>query len=369
MWLRSVAWLSALFWATGCLKGPSVAREVDGRAIDDRWIAPEAYAAYTEGVLLEESGDLRNAALAYERALEEDGAAEIWARLGAVRCLVDARSSDKAFGRARSKAPELFDVWLADAACALERGDTARAQVSAFRAAALAPDRVDVSLVVVATLLRAGARDAAVAWLRAARLAFPEAEGLGRAPETIFGDPSVARLLPASLRAPLAARSPSAAANPGMAPAGTASPAVTEASSPAAASLRGGAARRAMALAALDDAIGRGEGDEARRAAVAAHVGLSVVAIRAAELGRAELARDTAELVLAAEPTNTEARVAMLAAADLIRDDAALKRWAVPLPAGHDAPSSAAVRVMTTLLERRLGAEAARAFATRHQRR
>src|SRR6185436_7831530 len=50
----------------------------------------------------------------------------------------------------------------------------------------------------------------------------------------------------------------------------------------------------------------------ARRAAVHAHVGLSVVAVRAAELGHPEVARDTAELVLEAEPTSVEARVAAL---------------------------------------------------------
>ena len=48
---------AALGGATGCLKGPPVAREVDGRAIDDRFIPPEAYAAFAEGALFEESGD------------------------------------------------------------------------------------------------------------------------------------------------------------------------------------------------------------------------------------------------------------------------------------------------------------------------
>src|SRR5258706_271740 len=72
---------------------------------------------------------------------------------------------------------------------------------------------------------------------------------------------------------------------------------------------------------ALDEALGKEDAEGARRAAVRAHVGLSTVAVRAAELGRPEVALDTAELVLAAEPTSVEARVAALAAADLAGDD------------------------------------------------
>src|SRR3982750_699405 len=97
----------------GCGSGSAVTRVANGRDIDGRFITPDAYAEYLAGVLLEERGDLRGAEAAYERALDEDGgAAEIWARLGRVRCASNRRASDVAFTRARSKGAEIASVWL-----------------------------------------------------------------------------------------------------------------------------------------------------------------------------------------------------------------------------------------------------------------
>src|SRR5882672_2603584 len=115
------ALFACLLVSTGCSGSSAVTRVSNGRDVDGRFITPEAYAEYLDGTLREERGDLGGAQAAYERALDEDGgAAEIWARLGRVRCTTDRRASDTAFKRARSKGAEVASVWLADAECALE---------------------------------------------------------------------------------------------------------------------------------------------------------------------------------------------------------------------------------------------------------
>jgi tetratricopeptide (TPR) repeat protein len=142
---------------------------VDGRPLDDaHYIPPEAYAAYLDGVLLEEQGAETRAALAYEQALAVDpDAGGIWARLGAVRCLTDRRRADGAFVRARAVAPSLAEVWLAHARCALRRGDARTAAASALSAAALAPNDPETSGVVATALERAGEPARAERWRHA----------------------------------------------------------------------------------------------------------------------------------------------------------------------------------------------------------
>jgi hypothetical protein len=123
------------------------------------------------------------------------------------------------------------------------------------------------------------------------------------------------------------------------------------------------AERRAQAaVATLDAALLEGDATQARAAAVEAGLGNAAVALRAVELGRPALAKELAELTLAAEPGNVDARIAALAAADLTNDDAELRRYAVRLPDLREPASAAAVRVMIGVLYRRVGVDAARAF-------
>jgi len=325
--------LAAVMATTSCGGESTVARIVNGHDIDGHFITPDAYAEYMDGVLLEEGGNVAGAVAAYERALDEDGdAAEIWARLGRVRCVSEPRRSDDAFRRARSKGPELGAVWRAEAECALDRGDVARARLGAERAAALEPGNAQASLLVIRALERAGDVESATRWLRATRLLFPEAAAL-----------------PDSLGAAVAAN----ALHPGSSLPSPDAPRPT--SEPA--------AERREGLAALDAALMAGDDAAARSAAVRAHLDNAWLALRAVELGQPAFAKDRAELTLAGEPGNVDARVAALAAADLGGDDAAFRKWATKLPADRGAPSLFAIRVMTALLDRRVGSDVARAFS------
>jgi tetratricopeptide (TPR) repeat protein len=320
------AFLSLVPAATACSSGPAVARVVNGHDIDGRFIAPEAYAAYLEGALFEEQGNAKAAEAAYVRALGEDsGAGEIWAHLGRVRCSTDQRASDGNFAKARSLGPNVGEVWLSDARCGLERGDAARARRSAERAAALDPRNVEASLLVVEALVRSGDRAAADRWLHAARLLYPEAAGL---PDSLEAVSASSRRNPAQADPPTRPR-PWA---------------------------------RRDAVEAVDGALRIGDADAARSAAVRAHLGTGWLALRAVELGQVNLAKETAEMTLAAEPGNVEARVAALAAADLSHDESAFRKWTSPLPADADTTSALAARVMAALLERRVGAGPGRAF-------
>jgi hypothetical protein len=237
-----------------------------------------------------------------------------------------------AFKRARSKGPEVASVWLADAECALERGEALRARSSAERAASLEPRSVRASLVVIAALVRDGARDSAERWLRAVRLLYPEAA-----------------TLPSSLDAALAQ---AALGTPGAAPRQVQSQPPSRAS-----------AVEGRAAEALDQALRAGDAAAARRAAVSAHVGNGWLALRAIELGQPSFAKEAAELTLSAEPGNIDARIAALAVADLERDEQGLRKWASKLPSDHDAPSALSARIMAALLARRLGEDVARTFS------
>lgn len=309
-----------------CSPEPAVARVVDGHDIDGHFIEPDAYAEFLDGALLEAQGDLKGAEAAYQRALDEDGAAEIWASLGRVRCRTSPRASDQAFQRAKRKGKDIGPVWLADAECALERGEIARARSSAERAAALDPKNAQASLLVVRALVSARDAEGAARWARAARLFYPEAAGLGTPLvelERANGAPSS----PTTWR-PLSAER-----------------------------------RSANAIAALDRALAGDDAVGARAAALDARLDNAALALRAVELGRPAIARELAELTLAAEPGNVDARIAAIAAADLVHDDREVRRWAARLPDAHETPSTAAIRVMIALLYRRVGADAALAFA------
>ena len=322
----AVAFVGLALVSAGCAGGPAVARVVNGHDIDGRFIGPDAYAAYMEGALLEEQGDLRGADAAYQRALDEDGGAgEIWARLGRVRCSSNPRASDAAFQWAKAKGPRIGEVWVADARCGLERGNAARARSSAERAAALDPGNVEASLLVIEALVMTGDRVTAERWLRATRLLYPEAAGLPDSLEAVSASTrrTTAKITPPTSARPWAGRD---------------------------------------AIEALDGALRTGDADAVRSAAVHAHVSTGWLALRAVELGQQGLAKESAEMTLAAEPSNVDARVAALAAADLSRDDGALRRWAGKLPDVREPTSALAARVMGALLERRVGAAAGRAF-------
>ena len=122
-----------------------------------------------------------------------------------------------------------------------------------------------------------------------------------------------------------------------------------------------GVAADTGALAAVDAALARDETDAAER--IARHAGLPLVevAVRAAALGRTTYARGRAQLVVAADPADGSARVAAAVACDALGDAAGLET-ALAMPRGVSAPSPLARLLLAELLERRVGAVAARAY-------
>jgi hypothetical protein len=115
-------------------------------------------------------------------------------------------------------------------------------------------------------------------------------------------------------------------------------------------------------LADVDAALARGAFDDARRLALAARLSSGALAVRAAATGAAAFAKDQAELVLAADPQNGDARVAAAVAADLLRDDQALLRTMVDATRPGPPLSPLAGLLMAELLDRRVGPDAKRAW-------
>src|SRR5690606_159028 len=90
----------------------------------------KAYAAYLEGALAEEAGDLRAALVAYERAAREDGAdPEPFVRIADVSCRMDPKDprADRALSRALRIDPTYAPALAAHARCASLRGRSGEA--------------------------------------------------------------------------------------------------------------------------------------------------------------------------------------------------------------------------------------------------
>jgi tetratricopeptide (TPR) repeat protein len=320
MFGRVVA-LGALFVAAACNPNEAVVRVVNGHEVPGRFIVPEAYAAYLEGVLAESRGDFALARAEYERAnIEDPNSAEIWARLGAVLCTREHASADAAFARAEALGPATEDGPLAHAECALTRGDAAVAVTEGLRAAELAPNDVEASLVLSRAYEKRGNVVAARQWLRALELRTHP--GIGRSSLPPGGAPQV---------------------EAAMAPAPTAK---GETNPPS----------------RLDAALVENDLERAKRLAVRERVPTSELALRAIRSGRVEFAEATANRALGAEPGSTDARIAALAGADFSHDERSFDDLVKRLPKARTEPTDLGARVMSELLLRRLGPEAARAF-------
>ena len=105
-----------LVLVAGCRTEPLVVRSYNGRLVVERFVPPDAYAAFLRGALAEASGDLKGALAAYDDATSEDeGDPEIWSRLGAVRCAINPkdREADRAFGRAAAVDPTYAGMLVA----------------------------------------------------------------------------------------------------------------------------------------------------------------------------------------------------------------------------------------------------------------
>lgn len=348
---------------TGCA-GPTVPRMVDGRVVEGRFVSAYAYAlygraAYEEAQLAQRSdAGGRTALAALEAAVSEDTeSAHLWMSIGALRCRppgADFEGAEAALERARDLDPEDAAILRALALC----GISAAAEAKRAGDDQLARTRSAQALVDAMDAVRLDPDDADAASLAASLLA-----GAGRGPEGLRLLRALTIRRPGSVDAWRALRVFALAAHDAVV-AERAARRTRELAPRLAANIEAEQAPLAP-LAELDDALRREDLGAARRHARRAHLTLAEVAIRAAALGRAAPARAEAALVLAADPADITARIALAVAADLAGDSGALAAALESIPASPaalTAPSLLAALLFAEVLDRRVDSVAARAW-------
>ena len=149
----------------GCAAQRSTERVFDGHTIIGPYIEPEAYAAFAEGVYLEEHGDVEGALRAYRRAQASDSdSPAISVRIAALLCASDldaALSELDTSGIGRDYAP----AWVERGRCSQRHGRADEALAAARRAVLLDDANPDANLLVAELLRQRQATDAASAWL------------------------------------------------------------------------------------------------------------------------------------------------------------------------------------------------------------
>jgi len=351
----------------GCAE-PTVLRVIDGNEVRGRFVSDYAYALYGRGVYqdakrdeMPDTGSVPRRFLytpglaALEAAASEDTeSAHLWTAIGALRCRLprtDLEGAEKAFARARGIEPEYAPLYREIARCRA----TAEAETSD---PALAKARRDEALAAVETALRLDPDDVDAASVAASLLV-----GAGRVGEASRLLRALVIRRPGSIEAWLSLI-PFARATHDEALLERASRKARELAPRRAAELEAGLPALAP-LAEVDEALRRDDLAAARRHAQRAHLPLAEVAARAAALGHAGSARAEAEVVLAADPADITARIALAVAADLAADPAALgaAMEAIPAPPAElTAPSPLAGLLFAELLCRRVNEGAARAW-------
>ncbi len=307
--IGAVAIASALSSAGCFFSEGSVTRIYSGKTVEERFIAPEAYAHYAQAILEESAGDDHSAEQEYLQALDIDpDSADTWTRLGAVRCRL--RSAfDEAFAEAEDLDREYAPLWRERARCALLQGDPTRALAWGKLAVGLDPDDARASLAVTDALQKLGRSAEAKHWLEALLLRSPGAKST--------------ELRPAQKTSHRARRS---------------------------------------RVEEVDRALLEKPRDEARAVALRHGVRLAELATRAAALGLGDIAETESERVLVADPDDADAWVAALVSADLAGDETRFAKVARQLGPDPLALGPLAQRLFAELLARRAGPDAARAF-------
>src|SRR6266542_636697 len=144
MMVRFLVTCLSLAVASGCASSGSVTRVTAGHRVEGRFVEDEAYAAYLRGVVFETEGQLDAAISAYTEATRHDpDSAELWTRIGALRCATVARSEEPgadpwdAFRRALKLDPQYEEAWTERARCFLRRGHLENAAEAARMAVSL----------------------------------------------------------------------------------------------------------------------------------------------------------------------------------------------------------------------------------------
>ncbi len=374
---RLAVMVAAAVALAGCTT-PTVIRVIDGREQPGRFVSARAYALYARGADAEARGDRASARLDYlDAAGEDDGNVEIWTRVGAVSCALG-RGTDAqdAFRRAAERSDDYGPLFRERATCALAGGALAQAEAKAAfedatRALALDPSSED------AALLYARAAEAAGDSARAERAL---RELVASSPGRVAGWQALRELAARHHDAAAAARATAAldalgAGAPLWAGGGPGArvsrPAASDAAAPdpgagpaASGAANGGAASGGDPIAAgdVDAALSRGALDEARSAAKRSRLPPAELAVRAAALGRAKIAKTQAELVHLADPSSASATIALAVACDLLGDDGGLVRALADVSSGTTPPSLLARLLFAELIARRTDLAAARAW-------
>jgi hypothetical protein len=268
-----------------------VVRSAGGDLYAGRFISARAYEAYARGALLEAEGRTDAAILSFREAadLDADGP-EPWTRLGALLCRQKSDEAGDAFDRAARADATFGPLHREIARCHLARKELPNALRESELAMILDPDDDEAALIHIDALLASGENERAERELVAGALAPAPSQALlnrlaafGRAAKK----PGLERLARCSA-GDCRRDAPGAPAGPRD---------------------RG----ETPSLADVDSALEQGDLKRARRVALRAKMNQGTLALRAAALGRFQLAREQASLVALAEPTSIEARIALLA--------------------------------------------------------
>jgi tetratricopeptide (TPR) repeat protein len=312
-----------------------VTRVADGETIEGRAIEPEAYAAYLRASVLEARGDAPGAVAEFERALDEDPESpEIVTRIARLLCAHGGASPEAAeealasFDDALALDPTYAPAWLGLAECRERRGNRTGALEAAQLAAYYDSSSPAATRTVARLLFALGRADEAFTWLDALVTLLPKSREAEQA------------LLDAAIERNDRARE--TRARRALAALGTAD-------------------RKARCVA-FDEAIRRGDLAAARSLAVELSIRPSSLALLALDRSAPSLALEQARLVLAADPSDSDAWIAALAAADELGDDAAFSETMRLLDPDPLPPSAHALEIFAVLVERHGGREAAAAL-------
>ncbi len=318
-----------------CASSGEVTRIADGTREDGRYIDASAYSAYSRAALLEAAGDVRGALDAYEAAREADPeSADVVTRIGALHCRADPKQPGralKAFDQALELDPTYAPAFAARARCLESRGELKAALDQALQAVQHDALPVEQTELVVRLLFALGRKQEAWTWLEALvaqqRSSLQAWRLFRRFAEQ---DADATRLRRARLAEQALGIVPPA---PGP--------------------------DRDDSLDAL---LMAGDLDGARREVVSRRWKPSALALRAVELGAYELALTQGQSLLAADPSDSDAWIAVLVAAEQLHDQATFQRTLRALDIEALSPSPRAAELFAGLLARRVSEEAAGIF-------
>lgn len=309
-------WALAAVLAAGCVGPGGVTRVADGEVQSGREIDAEAYASYFRAATLEATGDRKQALDELERALDADpDSPQILTRVAELTCFANPRlfptsaaapasAAERAlllFSRALDKDARYAPAWLGRAVCLESQGRRREALAMATRAAALDPLRPESTRVMARLLIALGRQEDAARWLHAYRVLVPAPLD----PEPPTGDSAVSTA-------------------------------------------------RANASRSLERAFSERNLAAARAAALELGMSRSALALVLATAAP-ELAIEQALTILAADPTDSDALIAALTAADRLGDSARFQQ-ALLLFAGEPLPPSPrAKELFAEVLERHIG--------------